>query len=58
MDTLGQMSEYVGKYFSDEYIRKYVLHQTEEDIKIIDSQIKKEGGGDESEKGEDDFGGF
>ena len=58
MDTLGQMSEYVGKYFSDEYIRKYGLHQTEEDIKIIDSQIKKEGGGDESEKGEDDFGGF
>ena len=58
MDTLGQMSEYIGKYFSDEYIRKYVLHQTEEDIKIIDSQIKKEGGGDESEKDEDDFGGF
>mgnify|MGYP001011200954 CR=1 FL=1 len=59
MDTLGQMSEYVGKYFSDEYIRKYVLHQTEEDIKIIDSQIKKEGGGDENgEKDEDDFGGF
>ena len=35
-----------------------MLHQTEEDIKIIDSQIKKEGGGDESEKDEDDFGGF
>jgi hypothetical protein len=59
MDTLGQMSEYVGKYFSDEYIRKYVLHQTEEDIKIIDTQIKKEGGGDEnSDENEDDFGGF
>jgi hypothetical protein len=53
------MSEYVGKYFSDEYIRKYVLHQTEEDIKIIDTQIKKEGGGDEkSDENEDDFGGF
>jgi len=59
MDTLGQMSEYIGKYFSDEYIRKYVLHQTEEDIKIIDTQIKKEGGGDEnSDENEDDFGGF
>ena len=58
MDTLGQVSEYVGKYYSDEYVRKYILNQTEEDIKIIDSQIKKEGGGSGDSENEDDFGGF
>ena len=56
MDTLGQVSEYVGKYYSNEYIRKYILHQTEEDIKIIDAQIEAEGGSEG--ENEDEFGGF
>ena len=57
LDTLGTISDYVGKYYSNEYIRKYVLRQTEEDIKIIDKQIQDEGGNEED--GEDDsFGGF
>ena len=42
LDALQSASEYVGTYFSQEYIRKYVLRQTEEDIKIIDDQIKAE----------------
>ena len=50
LDTLSNIGDYVGKYYSNEYIRKYVLRQTEEDIKLIDKQIAKEG---EAEGGED-----
>ena len=57
VDTLGTISDYVGKYYSNEYVRKYVLRQSEEDIKLIDQQIKDEGG-DEEGGDEDDFGGF
>ena len=56
-DTLGGLADYIGKYYSNEYVRKYVLRQSEEDIKIIDQQIQDEGGNEED--GEDDsFGGF
>ena len=58
LDTLSQASEYVGKYYSDEYVRKYILRQTEEDIKVIDAQIKSEGGSDDGGDDEDNFGGF
>ena len=57
LDTLGGIADYIGKYYSNEYVRKYVLRQAEEDIKIIDQQIQDEGGNEEG--GEDDsFGGF
>ena len=57
LDTLGGIADYIGKYYSNEYVRKYVLRQSEEDIKIIDQQIEDEGGNEEG--GEDDsFGGF
>ena len=55
MDTLGTVSEYIGKYYSNEYVRKYILRQTEDDIKLIDTQIQDEGGGEE-EGGQDDGG--
>ncbi len=58
LDTLGTISDYVGKYYSNEYIRKYVLRQTEEDIKIIDAQIKDEGADEEGGEEDDGFGGF
>lgn len=56
IDTLGQVSEYVGQYYSKDWVRKYVLMQSDEDIKIIDKQIntEKEEGGEDN----DDFGGF
>ena len=56
LDTLSQASEYIGKYFSHEYVRKYILMQTEDEITILNKQIEteKEEGGDD----EDDFGGF
>jgi len=59
LDTLGTISEYVGKYYSNDYVRKYVLRQTEEDIKLIDQQIKDEGSDEEGgEDNDDGFGGF
>ena len=56
LDTLSQAQEYIGKYYSHEYVRKYILRQTEDEIAILDKQIstEKEEGGDD----EDDFGGF
>ena len=37
------LEKYVGKYFSQEYIRKFVFKQSEKEIKDIDKQIGKEG---------------
>jgi hypothetical protein len=42
LDALQTAQEYVGQYFSKEYVRKYILRQTEEDIKLIDGQIEDE----------------
>ena len=56
IDTLGQVSEYVGRYYSKDWVRKYVLMQSEEDIKLIDKQIEDEKG--DAEESEDDFGRF
>ena len=37
-----EVSQYVGKYYSIEYVRKKVLRQSDEDIIEIDNQIAKE----------------
>jgi nitrite reductase/ring-hydroxylating ferredoxin subunit len=57
LDVMTQMDEYVGKYYSTEWIRKNVLRQSEEDITIIDNQMKKEaemtsGDPEETQEGE------
>ena len=53
MEVLQTMDEYIGKYYSIDYIRRNILKQNDEDIKSIDVQIKqeKESGqiGDENE---------
>jgi hypothetical protein len=36
------MRDYVGKYFSVEYVRKKILRQSEREIEDINNQIKKE----------------
>ena len=36
------IQDMVGKYYSHEYVRKQVLHQSEEDIKLMDKEINKE----------------
>jgi hypothetical protein len=40
--TLQLVDPYVGRYFSQEWVRKNVLHQTDEDIEEINSQIEAE----------------
>jgi hypothetical protein len=47
--TLREVDEFVGKYYSVEWIRKNVLMQTEEEIEDIDKQIEDEkaDGGDD-----------
>ena len=37
------LEKYVGKYFSQEYVRKYIFKQSEKDISEQDKKIKSEG---------------
>lgn len=39
---LRDMDEYVGKYYSHQYIRRWVLQQSENEIEEIDKQIAEE----------------
>ena len=41
-ELISSIDEYVGKYVSNEWIRKQVLRQTEDEIKEIDKQIDAE----------------
>jgi len=49
---LGDIDSYVGKYFSEQWVRTNVLRLTEDEVEEIQTQIDQEGGGG----GEDDFG--
>jgi hypothetical protein len=51
LSTLRDLDEYVGNYYSKEWVRKNILMQTEEEIEEIDQQIARE----PSAEGEDDF---
>ncbi len=42
LSLANEVTPYVGKYYSVEYIRKNVLRQTDEDIMDIDNQIANE----------------
>ena len=37
-----EVRDYVGKYFSVNYVRRNILKQTESEIKKMDAEIKKE----------------
>jgi hypothetical protein len=39
---LRDMNDFVGRYYSNEWVRRNVLYQTEEDMKEIDEQIVEE----------------
>ena len=51
VNTLEQLDQFVGKYYSQSWIRKNVLRQSEAEIKDIDKEIEadKAAGGDEEE---------
>jgi hypothetical protein len=40
--TLREMNDFVGMYYSREWIRKNILHQDDDQIKEIDKQMKEE----------------
>jgi hypothetical protein len=42
LDMLNNLSVFVGRYYSDEFIRKTILKQTDEEIIEINGQIAKE----------------
>lgn len=42
MNMLRDVNDYVGRYYSEEWVRKNVLQQTEEEIEAMDKQIKDE----------------
>ena len=42
LNTLNQMVPYVGRYFSNEQLRRTVLRQTENDMEEIDKEIEDE----------------
>jgi len=42
LQLLGEIDAYVGKYYSQEWVRKNVLRMSEEDIEDIEKQIKDE----------------
>jgi hypothetical protein len=42
IDMLNTLSNFVGKFYSEEYIRKNILKQTDEEMIEINAQIAKE----------------
>jgi len=42
MDTLQSVNDYIGRYYSVEWVRKNILRQTDAEMAEIDAQIAKE----------------
>jgi hypothetical protein len=42
LDTLTKVDPFVGKYYSIEWVRKNILHQTDEDMEEINGQMEQE----------------
>jgi len=42
LELLSQADEYIGKYYSVDWVRKNILHQTEDEMTSIDAQMQKE----------------
>jgi len=40
LKMISIVDPYVGKYFSSAYIRKNILHQTEEDVRVMDKEME------------------
>ena len=58
LDLLSSAESYIGKYFSNSYVRKNILNMTDEEIDVIDQEIQSEGGGEGEDDDSDGFGGF
>jgi hypothetical protein len=53
VNSLEQLDQFVGKYYSESWIRKNVLRQSEAEIEQMNNEIQSEGGGEDG--GEDDL---
>jgi hypothetical protein len=53
LEMLQLVEEQIGKYYSREWVRRNILHQSDEDILKINDQIEKEK--DSSQDDEDEF---
>lgn len=42
LELAGEMMQYVGRFYSNEYVRTQILHQSDEEIEEIDKQIEDE----------------
>ena len=42
LEMLGMVDEHIGQYYSKEWVRRNILHQTDTDIIAIDQQMEKE----------------
>ena len=49
INTLNEMDQFVGKYYSQRWIRKNVLRQSEKEIEDMSKELEDEGG-DEGEE--------
>jgi len=56
-EIMQSMEEYIGKYVSNEWVRKNILRQTDADIREIDKQLENEKESGEEFPGGDDEGG-
>jgi hypothetical protein len=56
LQIVAEIDEFVGKYYSEKWVRTNVLQQSEDEMKEIDEQIEEEGeeNGDEFEDEMDD----
>ena len=56
-EIMATMEEYIGKYVSNEWVRKNILRQTDADIREIDKEIQheKEAGEENPDDDEDDL---
>ena len=52
INTLNEMDQFVGKYYSQRWIRKNVLRQSEKDIEDMQKELENEGG-DEDDNDDD-----
>ena len=57
LEMLQLVEEQIGQYYSREWVRRNILHQSDEDIHSIDDQIKKEkeSGDIDDNEGEEDL---
>lgn len=42
LNALGSVSEYIGKYFSKSWVRKNILHMSDDEIEYMDKEIAEE----------------